>query len=64
MIHPTNKWEALDAHLLQVLYVLLTEKSVSNAAKRLNQSQPAISTALKNSGKLRVISFWCVVEMA
>ena len=47
MIHPTNKWEALDAHLLQVLYVLLTEKSVSNAAKRLNQSQPAISTALK-----------------
>ena len=53
MIHPTNKWEALDAHLLQVLYVLLTEKSVSNAAKRLNQSQPAISTALK---KLREIT--------
>lgn len=53
MINPANKWEALDAHLLQVLYVLLTEKSVSNAAKQLNQSQPAISTALK---KLREIT--------
>lgn len=53
MINPANKWEALDAHLLQVLHVLLTEKSVSNAAKRLNQSQPAISTALK---KLRDIT--------
>lgn len=64
MINPANKWEALDAHLLQVLHVLLTEKSVSNAAKRLNQSQPAISTALKNSETLLAISFWFVVVMA
>ncbi len=46
-MHPSNKWESLDVHLLQVLYALLTEKSVSNAARRLNQSQPAVSTSLR-----------------
>jgi DNA-binding transcriptional LysR family regulator len=30
-----------------VLHALLTECSVSNAARRLNQSQPAVSTALR-----------------
>ncbi|CAL93296.1 LysR substrate-binding domain-containing protein [Azoarcus olearius] len=40
-------WDSLDAHLLRVLHVLLTEGSVSRAARRLNQSQPAVSTALK-----------------
>ena len=40
-------WSALDAHLLRVLHVLLTEGSVSRAARRLNLSQPAVSTALK-----------------
>jgi len=39
--------EPLDSHLLRVLYVLLTERSVTRAAIRLNQSQPAISVALK-----------------
>ena len=34
-------------HLLRVLHALLTECSVSNAARRLNQSQPAVSTALR-----------------
>lgn len=46
-MHPSNKWESLDVHLLQVLHALLTEKSVSNAARRLNQSQPAVSTSLR-----------------
>lgn len=40
-------WGALDAHLLRVLHVLLTEGSVSRAALRLDLSQPAVSTALK-----------------
>ena len=39
--------ESLDPYLLRVLYTLLTEKSVSRAALRLNQSQPAMSVALK-----------------
>lgn len=43
----TCSWESIDVHLLQVLYALLTECSVSNAARRLNQSQPAVSTALR-----------------
>ncbi len=30
-------WESIDVHLLQVLHALLTECSVSNAARRLNQ---------------------------
>lgn len=40
-------WESIDVHLLRVLHALLTECSVSNAARRLNQSQPAVSTALR-----------------
>lgn len=40
-------WESIDVHLLQILRTLLTEGSVSNAARRLNLSQPAVSTALR-----------------
>lgn len=40
-------WESIDVRLLQVLLALLTEGSVSNAARRLNQSQPAVSTSLR-----------------
>jgi DNA-binding transcriptional LysR family regulator len=40
-------WESIDVHLLQILHTLLTEGSVSNAARRLNLSQPAVSTALR-----------------
>ena len=40
-------WESIDVHLLRVLHALLTECSVSRAARRLNQSQPAVSTALR-----------------
>ena len=43
----TCSWESIDVHLLRVLHALLTECSVSNAARRLNQSQPAVSTALR-----------------
>src|SRR5437867_12116680 len=39
--------EPLDSHLLRVLYVLLTERSVTPAAIRLHQSQPAIRVPLK-----------------
>jgi len=40
-------WESIDVRLLQVLLALLTECSVSKAARRLNQSQPAVSTSLR-----------------
>lgn len=43
----TSNWETIDVHLLRVLHALLTESSVSKAARRLNQSQPAVSTALR-----------------
>ncbi|MEP7120956.1 MAG: LysR family transcriptional regulator [Byssovorax sp.] len=42
---------AMDLNLLVVLDALLTEQSVSRAAKRLNSTQPAVSRAL---GRLRV----------
>ncbi|MDQ7989842.1 MAG: LysR family transcriptional regulator [Candidatus Dactylopiibacterium sp.] len=41
------QWDSIDVHLLRVLHLLLTECSVSRAARRLNQSQPAVSTALR-----------------
>ncbi|QEA37675.1 LysR family transcriptional regulator [Pistricoccus aurantiacus] len=44
--------EPLDTYLLRVLCLLLSERSVSRTAIRMNQSQPAISAALK---KLREI---------
>ncbi len=36
-----------DTYLLRVFAMLMTERSVSRAASRLNQSQPAVSAALK-----------------
>ena len=39
--------DAIDGHLLRVLHHLLVEGSVSRAARRLNQSQPAVSSALR-----------------
>lgn len=43
---------ALDVHLLRVLVALVAERSVSRAAARLNQTQPAISTALRKLREL------------
>lgn len=40
-------WDSVDVHLLRVLEALLTECNVSRAARRMNQSQPAMSTALR-----------------
>ena len=44
--------DPFDTYLLRVLCILIAERSVSRTAVRLNQSQPAISSALK---RLRVI---------
>lgn len=45
--------ELVDSHLVQVLHLLLTERSVSRTATLLGQSQPAVSVALR---KLRQIT--------
>ncbi|QBC31702.1 MULTISPECIES: LysR substrate-binding domain-containing protein [Pandoraea] len=39
--------EPIDTYLLRVLHTLLIERSVTRAAVKLNQSQPAISAALR-----------------
>ena len=39
--------DPLDTYLLRVFVLLITERSVSRTALRLNQSQPAVSAALK-----------------
>lgn len=39
--------DPFDTHLLRVFTILMNERSVSRSATRLNQSQPAISSALK-----------------
>ena len=39
--------DQLDGYLMRVLCVLLEERSVSRAARRMNQAQPAVSAALK-----------------
>lgn len=43
----TRANDPFDTYLLRVFSTLMNERSVSRAATRLNQSQPAISTALK-----------------
>lgn len=48
----TNMLESMDVRMLRVLHALLTENSVSRAARRLNQSQPAISVALRRLREL------------
>ena len=45
--HVHRDEDPIDTHLLRVLCALTTEQSVSRTAIRLNQSQPAISAALK-----------------
>jgi DNA-binding transcriptional LysR family regulator len=44
--------DPIDTYLLRVLTVLLTERSLTRAAIRMNQSQPAISTALRKLREL------------
>jgi DNA-binding transcriptional LysR family regulator len=39
--------ESIDSHMIRVLHTLLTESSVSGAARRLGQSQPTVSIALR-----------------
>jgi len=39
--------DRIDIHLLRVLYLVLTERSVSRAADRLGITQPAVSSSLK-----------------
>jgi DNA-binding transcriptional LysR family regulator len=39
--------DPLDTYLLRVFVLLVTERSVSRTALRMNQSQPAVSAALK-----------------
>ncbi len=39
--------DPFDTYLLRVFHILMMERSVSRTATRLNQSQPAVSTALK-----------------
>lgn len=39
--------DPFDTYLLRVFAILMSERSVSRTATRLNQSQPAVSTALK-----------------
>lgn len=43
---------SFDVHLLRVLVALVAERSVSRAAARLNQTQPAVSTALRKLREL------------
>lgn len=49
MKHPGS---ALDVQLLRVLVTLVAERSVSRTAARLNQTQPAVSTALRKLREL------------
>ncbi|MCS6995603.1 MAG: LysR family transcriptional regulator [Casimicrobiaceae bacterium] len=44
--------DRFDLHLLRVLYLVLTERSVSRAADRLGISQPAVSASLKRLREL------------
>lgn len=48
----TDPADSLDIWLIRVLRTLLTERSVTQAALRLNQTQPAISTALRRLREL------------
>jgi len=43
--------DKLDFHLIEVLHTVLTERSVSRAADRLDMHQPAVSAALRRLGE-------------
>jgi hypothetical protein len=45
-----HRREAIDVNLLRVLYAVLTERSVTRAAGKLGQSQPAISLTVSQIG--------------
>jgi DNA-binding transcriptional LysR family regulator len=47
-----HRTERLDVQLIRVLYLVLTERSVSRAADRLGITQPAVSAALKRLREL------------
>lgn len=47
-----SHWDTIDVHLLKVLQTLLQESNVSRTARKLNLSQPAVSTALKRLREL------------
>ncbi len=51
--------DPFDMHLLRVLCTLLAERSVSRTAFELNQSQPAISVALKRVRAAGAIDAFC-----
>jgi hypothetical protein len=44
-----HRREAIDVNLLRVLYAVLTERSVTRAAGKLGQSQPAISLTVSQN---------------
>lgn len=51
MAKPDN-FDKIELHLVRVLHVLITERSVSRAALKLHTTQPAVSTQLKRLREL------------
>lgn len=49
---PAHLFDKIDLQLIRTLYTLLIERSVSKAALRLGQQQPAVSTALRRLREL------------
>lgn len=49
---PTHTVDKIDLQLIRILHTLLMERSVSKAALRLGQQQPAVSTALRRLREL------------
>ena len=49
---PAPVFDKIDVQLIRTLHTLLTERSVSKAALRLGQQQPAVSTALRRLREL------------
>ena len=48
--------DPLDTHLLRIFCLLIAERSVSRTALKLNQTQPAVSLALKRLRQLPIIT--------
>lgn len=49
---PAHLFDKIDLQLIRILHTLLIERSVSKAALRLGQQQPAVSTALRRLREL------------
>ena len=47
-----TEFDKIELHLIRVLHTLITERSVSRAALRLQSSQPAVSAQLKRLREL------------